>query len=233
MSSIDLSIVLLAKNEKDNLIILVPKIIRIISKLHLNYEIIVVGANVDNDTSDICTKLGCKYFVQSAAGFGRALKEGARACEGEKILTMDADLQHDPMYIPKLLETNADLVIGSRWVGRKRINLSLHRRILSLGLNILFSIFLGISVKDMSSNYRLYRNYVIRDMNIEGRNFDVLPEILMKSIIKGFNVLEVPVSFNERTSGQSNLALALFMISYLQTLLRLFQMRCYHYFSSL
>lgn len=227
----NLSVVLLAKNESENLRILIPEVQDIISKMGLVYEIIIVGANETDGTCDVCKEFNCEFILQSKPGFGIALREGLHASRGERILTLDADLQHDPSNIPNILSTEADLVIGSRWVGRKEIHIPIHRRILSLGVNVLFSGFLGISVRDTSSNFRLYSRNAIRGISIEGKNFNVLQEILIKIINNGFVVKEIPMNFKPRERGESNLSLPIFLVSYFLTFLKLLNMRIYHTFA--
>jgi glycosyltransferase involved in cell wall biosynthesis len=226
--SLVLSVVLLAKGENENLQKLVPSLMAILNPLSIRPEIIIVGAGKEDRPPEICERYPVTFLVQSRPGFGCALSEGIGHSHGNRILTMDSDLQHDPAIIPKMLNTDADIVIGSRWVSGQRIGLPLYRIIMSLGINIVFSRFLGIPVRDMSSNFRLYNRHVFDDMTIEGRNFDVLQEILIKANIQGARMVEVPMNFRERTAGESKVRLPLFFISYLITFLKSFRLKCYH-----
>lgn len=224
-SSLDLSVVLLTKNEADNLSELVPKLKSIINQTGLKYEIIVVDAGSDDGTKDVCEKFRIKFIVQRNPGFGSALKEGIKNSRGDRILTIDADLQHDPKVIPVMLKTKTDVVIGSRWVGEKKVHLSLPRKVLSLGLNFAFSKFLKIGVKDMSSNFRLYKRDVFKKIEISGKNFDSLQEVLIKCVNNGYSISEVPIAFRKRRSGKSNVDMTKFLVSYIKTFTKAWRLR--------
>ncbi len=221
----DLTVLLLTKNEANNLKAIIPQIKSILDKISMKYEVVVVDAGSNDGSKELCEKLGVGFMVQKEPGFGRALADGISFSRGERILTIDADLQHDPKTIPRMLNTNSDVVIGSRWIEDTAVNLPFPRKILSLGLNAVFSKFLKINVKDMSSNFRLYRKDVFEDMKIEGKNFDVLQEILIKCVNNGYKITEVPINFRERSSGKSNVMLSKFLVSYIKTFLKAWRMR--------
>jgi len=216
----DLSILLLAKNEAENLEILIPEVKSIAEKSALRYEIVLVDAGSDDGSEQVCRKNGVRFLVQSRPGFGVALAEGIKACTGERILTMDCDLQHDPKAIPRMLRTHADVVIGSRWAGGNAAHASIARMILSLATNAVFSKLLMIHIRDMSSNFRLYKRRVLERMQIEATNFDALEEVLVKCVIQGCTVVEVPITFRKRAMGVSKVDLSKFFLSFAMTLIR-------------
>jgi len=220
-----LSILLLAKNEAENLRVLVPKLKSILNKSTLRYEIIVVDAGSNDGTEPFCVENGARFMIQTNPGFGAALGQGLRACRGRRVLTMDADLQHDPTMIPKLLRTDADIVIGSRWIGGFDIGLSFPRKVLSLTLNAVFSRCIGGNIKDTSSNFRVYKRHILDDIEIEARDFDAMQEILAKCTKRGCTVAEIPVPFTERHIGHSSISFPLFFLSYAQTFIRVLRIR--------
>ncbi|MDF1540784.1 MAG: glycosyltransferase [Candidatus Thorarchaeota archaeon] len=222
---IDLSIVLLAKNEAENLKVLIPQIQAIIKQSGLSYEILVVEASFNEATKQVCDKHNLHFMIQNAPGFGVALADGIHASRGKRILTMDADLQHDPNTIPKMLMVDADLVIGSRWGGNQEIQWSIPRQIISLALNFIFSKSLGISIKDMSSNFRLYRREVFQRLHIEGKNYDALQEVLIKCVFNRHSVVEVSMSFRRRVVGTSNVSIPRFFTSYAKTYLKALRLK--------
>jgi glycosyltransferase involved in cell wall biosynthesis len=222
---IDLSILLLAKNEAGNLEILIPEVRSIADRSALKYELLLVDAGSGDGSEQVCRKNGVRFLVQSKPGFGVALAEGLRACTGKRILTMDCDLQHDPKAIPTMLKTDADVVIGSRWAGGNAAHVSTTRMILSLATNAVFSKLLMIHIRDMSSNFRLYKRQALQGIRIEATNFDALEEVLVKCVIRGCTVVEVPITFRKRGMGVSNVTLSKFLVSFAATFIKAAKIR--------
>ncbi len=115
------TIALPAYGEEENLKVLLPKIKENAEKLGEPYEIIVVDAAEPlDDTESVCAANGVKYVRRIGNSFGDALATIPTAASMDKILVMDADGSHDPVYIPdiyrKFLEEQADVCIGSRYV---------------------------------------------------------------------------------------------------------------------
>lgn len=218
------SIVIPAKNEAGNVGILIRRIEHIFKNITDNYEIIVIDGHSTDATVHNAKKAGARVVVQTIPGFGGALKEGFAQSHGEYTLTIDGDLSHSPEFIVAMWKkrNDADIIIGSRYIDGGSANQpSLLRYSLSKFLNIFFSTFLSIPVKDTSSNFRIYRKKVLQNLTILCRDFDALQEILVRSQIKGYSMTEVPINYRPRIYGVSKLNLTLFGASYLKTLLRL------------
>ena len=148
-------------------------------------------------------------------GLGSAYKTAFKKATGETIVTMDADLSHDPEEFPHLLEVlgnhKVDVVIGSRYVkGARMIGWSLRRRLISKFGNLLARHVLGLEIRDLTSGYRVYRYHVIGrilgETSSDGFFFQV--EALYYTIKEGFKVKEHRICFIERKKGRSNLNLA-------------------------
>ena len=150
------------------------------------------------------------------SGRGSAVIEGFREALRDKnieyIFEMDSDLAHDPeefaRFIKKLSEKNYDLIIGSRYLPGGRIkNIAKNRTILSRVINVFLRYWLGIHVSDFTSGFRLYsRNAVkyLTQTKIEAKGFITLSEVLYKLYQKGFDIGEVPITWNFRKYGKSN-----------------------------
>jgi dolichol-phosphate mannosyltransferase len=146
--------------------------------------------------------LGAAYV----AGFGWALDAGY-----DVVVEMDADGSHQPEQLPNLLEalTNADVVLGSRWVaGGKVSNWPKSREVLSRGANAYARLALGIPLRDTTGGYRVYRAEVLRSFDLttvrsQGYCFQV--DLALRSWQHGYRVVEVPISFVERALGASKM----------------------------
>lgn len=192
----------------------------------IEHEIIVVDSAQKLDaTQEVCAENGVICISREGGNlYGDAVKTGIKKASYEYTMTMDADACYAPPYIPVFYERikrdNADLVIGSRYVkggtGHTKISLTW----MSYLLNVVFRTVLGIKIKDISHDLRLYKSEQLKTLSLKCGDFDIIEEILVKLMIakKDYKVVEEPVSFVERRFGKSKRRLFKFIISYLKTL---------------
>src|SRR3954454_302404 len=157
-NSMDLSVIIPAHNEGENLLSLLPNIRAILDKLGISYEVLVVCRAVDALTARAAEASGARTLEQTERGYGGALIAGFKAARGAYYLTMDADLSHPPAFILDLWgkRERADVIIASRYVSGVRGIMPWGRYVLSRVLNAVFSRGLSLGVGDMSSGFRLY-----------------------------------------------------------------------------
>jgi len=224
---IDLTVLILARNEAKNITAVIVDVRDIINSLKISGEILVVDGNSHDDTYNVAREAGAKVIIQSESGFGNALREGFRESKGEYILTMDADLSHHPLFIHKMWahRKEAEVIIGSRYVAGGRADMPLWRMFLSKILNYFYTIGLAIPVKDMSSDYRIYKASSIKELQLQGKSFDIIQEILVKIYISGYTAKEVPIYYRPRKDGVSNARVLPFGIQLIIMFLRLWRMR--------
>lgn len=152
--------------------------------------------------------LGTAYI----RGFRYALARGfTYVCE------MDADLSHDPADLPRLIapvqRDEADLTIGSRYVGGVRvINWPLTRLILSYGASFYTRAITRLPLKDVTSGFKCFHRRVLEAIDLDrinsnGYSFQI--EMSYRAWRQGFRLLEVPIIFTERTEGQSKMSRAI------------------------
>ncbi len=149
-------------------------------------------------------------------GLGRSYIDGLRhalATDAETICQMDADLSHDPKYLPDLaaaLETH-DLVIGSRYLDDeiRVVNWPLHRIILSAFANRYIRTVTGLSPRDCTSAYRAWRREMLARLPLQHARtsgYAFLPEMLVEAARLGCRMGEVPIIFVERQEGYSKVS---------------------------
>jgi dolichol-phosphate mannosyltransferase len=141
------------------------------------------------------------------AGLGWGLAAGYDAL-GE----MDADGSHDPADVPRLLDAlgNADLVLGSRYVpGGAVRNWPLSRTLLSRGANLYVRACTGLPVRDATAGFRMFRRATLEALDFtsvqsDGYSFQI--ELALRAYTGGFRVVEIPITFVERTDGASKMS---------------------------
>jgi dolichol-phosphate mannosyltransferase len=152
------------------------------------------------------------------SGLGRAYIAGFKwALERDfaLIFEMDADFSHDPAELPNFLKAaeDADLVIGSRYIGGIRIiNWPLSRLMLSKGAATYVRLITGMPVTDPTGGYKCYRREVLAAMELDrvisnGYSFQV--EMTHGAWMRGFRIVEVPIVFEDRRSGYSKMSRAI------------------------
>ena len=226
----DLTVLLPAYNEIVNLRILIPKIIAVTKLLEgIQTEILVVLPSFANssEVAEINT-LGAKPVKRHPTNsFGDALRTGfsSSSVSTEFIITMDADCSHNPDLIPRLLQnaSNAHIVSASRYVNGGSSDAKLRQQAMSRMVNFAFTIVLGEKIHDISGNYKLYRRSIISQIELTGKNFDIIQEIVFKTkklTGKSFNLVEVPYRWNERLDGKPKRKLIPYIVSYIRMLLK-------------
>ena len=135
------------------------------------------------------------------------------------IVEIDADGSHPPESLPKMIRlvtepdatgAPADLVIGSRWTpGGTVVNWPKHRELLSRGGNTYARLLLGITVRDATGGFRVFRSDALRalpldEVNSKGYFFQV--DMTVRILDAGFRIIEVPIEFREREAGTSKMS---------------------------
>jgi dolichol-phosphate mannosyltransferase len=213
------SVIIPTYNEKENFPILIDKLNKVFKEGKITGEVVIIDDNSPDGTGRLAEQLKEKYkFMKvihrpSKLGLGSAYREGFRAAESRLLLTMDADLSHDPAYIPKFIEKaeHADVVVGSRYVeGGDIAGWGLYRRMVSRLANSIARIAIGTGVSDMTSGFRAYRKEVFEKVSteeIKSSGYAFQLEIIHEIRKKGFKIDEVPIIFTDRKMGRSKLGM--------------------------
>ena len=223
----DLSVVIPALNEAENLKSLLPLIDEVVADLNVKAEVIVVAGGSVDETDSVVPALGGRVVDQKERGYGGALLAGFAAARAPYVATMDADLSHPPIFLKDFWRNRqtCDVLIASRYIPGGKADMAVSRRILSGILNRTFSVLLGLKLRDVSSGFRMYDRKLVATLDLRGRDFDVLEEILVKIHINGGRIMEVPFHYRVRHSGESHAKLWKFGWAYAKTLLRMCRLR--------
>ena len=206
-------------NEIENISLIIPEVLR----QNPQYEVLVVDDQSPDGTAEVAKEwmtkspgrvhlierkgklgLGTAYI----AGFKFALDKGySFICE------MDADFSHSPADLLKLHtaieEENADVAIGSRYVGKGGVkDWPFDRKLLSFGASLYVRILTFMNIKDPTAGFKCYRQEVLRSMDLNrirfiGYAFQI--EMKYYAYQLGFKLVEVPIIFKDRVRGRSKM----------------------------
>ena len=213
------AVVIPTYNERSN----VGAIVERVHTAHPHAHVLVVDDNSPDGTGDLADELAAAderihvvhregkagLGVAYVAGFHWALQRGY-----ERIVEMDADGSHAPEDLPRLLATldteGAGLVLGSRYVRGGHVrNWSWYRQWLSRGANLYSKLALGVAIKDVTGGYRVYRREALEALpldNIASQGYCVQVDLARRVVEAGFHVVEIPITFVERESGESKMS---------------------------
>lgn len=200
----DVSIVMPAKNESGGL----HKVLPDLQKYCPGAEIIVVDDGSTDDTAAVCTSLGARVVSHPySKGNGAAIKTGARAATRSILVFMDADGQHKPEDIPRLLsrlQQGYDMVVGARSPASQA---GAHRAAANSLYNILASWMVEQKVEDLTSGFRAVKTHLFRQyLYMLPNGFSYPTTITMSFFRAGYSIAYEPIVAPERI-GKSHIRL--------------------------
>lgn len=209
-------------NERENL----PELVRALLATLPGLRVLIVDDDSPDGTGTLAEEMAVAdprvsvLHHRPRAGLGKAYVDAFGWVLAEQdaeavgwVVQMDADGSHSPTELPRLLtaaRNGADVVLGSRYVPGGRIpDWSAHRRLLSWAGNVYSRRALGMSIRDVTGGYRLFRREVLdalalNTVSSQGYCFQV--DVVVRVLERGFHVREVPITFAERVHGRSKMS---------------------------
>lgn len=227
MPEFDLSVIIPAYLEEENLRIILPRLKSVLDTFSIKYEINVIDTMAAKDNSrEVCLANKVNYRPREKSDFyGDAVRTGIKYAQGQKIIFMDADGSHTPEFIPQLLAYGKeyDVVIASRYIAGGMTDNSFALILMSKIVNIVYSKVLDLQCKDVSNSFKLYRSAMLKDLQLYSNNFDIVEEVLfkLKKQKKNLTIKEIPYTFKERMFGHTKRNLLVFAFSYIYSLIKL------------
>jgi len=233
----EISIVVPFYNEEENVAELHQRLTAVLSKLRRTYEMIFVDDGSTDGTLDLLHKIFKKdrhvQVIRMKKNFGQTagLQAGFDYAQGEIIISMDGDLQHDPAEIPLFLDKMAegyDIVSGWR---KKRVDNPVLRKFPSRVANRMMKWLSGVDIHDFGTTYKAYRRSALKNVRLYGELHRFIPALISR---QGVKIAEIPIKNIVRLRGKSKYGLSRvrrvffdlltvkFMISFIDRPLQLF-----------
>lgn len=184
------------------------EIIKQVSSVNIDKEIIIVDDCSDDGSKEFLKSYirdnpGLKViFQEKNYGKGAAIRTALFAASGEYSIIQDADLEYNPQDYILLTDIakkcNADVVYGSRFLKTWKSTSFLHF-LVNKFLTVLTNLLFHSRLSDMETCYKMIRTGIFKDLNIESNRFEIEAEITAKLLKKGYDIIEVPISYKGRS----------------------------------
>ena len=172
------------------------------------HEIIIVDGNSADNTVEVAKRLGAR-IMRDNVGKGSALIKGLNAAKGDIVISMDADLSHEPKELDLLIDSvviGYDICMGSRFMsGGGSEDISALRYMGNKFFVWLVNFMFNSHYTDMCYGYRSFRKGVIRKLGLKEKGFGIETEINIKAVKGGMTIVEIPSTEKKRQAGEGKL----------------------------
>lgn len=227
------SFVIPAYNEEQNLAPTVAGLRAALTKRDIPYEIIIVNDNSVDGTPEVIREImahdPCVRTVNRTPprGFGRAVRSGLEMVSGDMVILYMADASDSPEDAVRYyehIEAGYDCVFGSRFMkGSKVTNYPPLKLAVNRIVNKCMQLLFWTKCNDLTNSFKAYRTRVIRECGpFKACHFNITIELSLNALIRNYNIARIPIAWEGRTWGSSNLHLSEMGRRYLSTLIKIY-----------
>jgi glycosyltransferase involved in cell wall biosynthesis len=208
MSDVRLSVVIPAYNEVHT----VERLLRRVREVPLDVEVIVVDDGSTDGTRALLARIEDDGLIDTLVlhetnrGKGAALRTGFARATGDVVVVQDADLEYDPLELPRLLEPilngQADAVYGSRFLGGPHRVLFFWHSVGNRLLTLLSNMFTDVNLTDMETCYKMIRRELLQSIPLSSDRFGFEPEVTARLAQAGARIYEMPISYHGRSYAE-------------------------------
>ncbi len=217
MNALDLSVVIPAYNEAENLPATLYDLAKALNALRIRYELLVVNDHSADNTEEVLREI--KQSIPQVrtvnntlpSGFGYAVRAGLEAARGEAIATYMADSSDVPADLVRFYQTlhekKVDCVFGSRFMkGGRVVDYPPHKFYLNRLVNLFIRVIFGFRYNDTTNAFKLYRRSTIENLRpFLACHFNFTVELPLKAIVRGHSYAVVPNAWINRKHGVSKM----------------------------
>jgi glycosyltransferase involved in cell wall biosynthesis len=217
-------VIIPAYNEGKTIGDVISKVAAVMQRLRMQHEIFVVDDGSTDDTKSVA--LASKATVISDErnhGKGHAMRQAFRQARGDIIVTIDADGEHKPEEIPRLiypLYNGTDIVAGSRFLGEGKNFTTRLNQIGNKLLNLSIMLMTGKHITDSQTGFRAFKKAFLNQITLDSDGYEIETEITVKGLRNGFKLEEIPIFCTRREEGKSKLRIGFDGLKMFTTILR-------------
>jgi glycosyltransferase involved in cell wall biosynthesis len=205
---IKVDVIIPTLNEEQTIGIIIQSIRSFV--LDEDVSILVVDGGSTDRTASICRSQNIRFIVQKGKGKGRAIREAVEYSKADIVVFMDGDGTYSAsdlqLLVEPLLKDEADMVIGSRTLGRReKGSITTFNSLGNALFNRAINFAMKSSISDSLSGYRALYRKTFNDLVLFGDNFEIEVEMTVEALIKGYRLLEVPIRYGLRKGSVTKL----------------------------
>jgi len=207
-SRVVLSVVVPCYNE----VATIESLLQRVDEVPLRLEVIVVDDGSSDGTRDLLPELERQGLIdrlvlhEQNQGKGAALRSGFREATGDVVVVQDADLEYDPIELPRLLQPilggKADAVYGSRFLGGPHRVLLFWHSVGNRLLTLLSNMLTDVNLTDMETCYKMVRRDLLQSLTLTAQRFGIEPELTARLAQSGARIYEMPISYHGRSYAE-------------------------------
>lgn len=206
----DISIIVPVYNEEESISKVIDKILKVNYK-KMSFELVIVDDGSNDKTAEILRRHPKKNKFRTISfdqnrGKGAVVREGIWQSRGKVVVIQDADLEYDPLEVPKLVSPillgKTKVVYGSRFMGKIKRMTPL-RRLANVFLTKYINFIYGTKISDACTCYKIFKSSTVKGFNLSSNGFEFCHELTANVCFKRLKITEIPITYKARDNSET------------------------------